>query len=320
MDEAIRNVLKEKEAEFQNDLEYWKRRCLQNEARVDQILSQKGNEANSSNPSPKVGNNLVSPSPDNLQLLNNESKVIRQGLADMEKRVCRWVQDLSEQHQISEQYQKKNNIIIRGYRYNLPNMNNLDFIQATANELNNLFPSLNGQVLPIHIDDAHPLANKKTVIVKFSNRWVKNEIMRCKGDLQNSCLYVTEHLTPHTLKLIDSAKKLVGNENVWVHNTLVFARYLDTRYAIRSTRDLELLKKAVEPLPQVSQAESNANTAVPVPTPELSPSTEYMINYPALYNSLNYNNNSQPIRGGERQMRGKPSRNGRGRGQYKNTY
>ena len=155
---------------------------------------------------PKVGNNLASPSPDNLQLLNNESKVIRQGLADMEKRVCRWVQDLSEQHQISEQYQKKNNIIIRGYRYNLPNMNNLDFIQATANELNNLFPSLNGQVLPIHIDDAHPLANKKTVIVKFSNRWVKNEIMRCKGDLQNSCLYVTEHLTPHTLKLIDSAK------------------------------------------------------------------------------------------------------------------
>ena len=272
------------------------------------------------------------------QVLNNIEKECAnatEGIKRMDEKWSSCLEGLSDQIHISDQYSRKNSLILRGYRYNIPNVNNCDFIQATASELNNLFPSLRGQVHPIHIDDAHPLGNKKTVIIKFSNRWVKHEILKCKRDLEGTGLTVTEHLTPHTQELIAASEKIVGLNNVWVHNTVVFARHKDTRFTIRTVRDIEFLKRNAS-LPEASQTDL---APIEKPAPEsLIPSSgtdtlppagfiendttgtycfpptqhndNYGNNYPNLYNSLFYRNvgtTKTSI------LRGRPSHNGRGR-------
>ena len=208
-------------------------------------------------------------------------------------------------------------------------MNNWDFIHATANELNCLFPSLNGPIHPIHIDDAHPL-NKQTVIVKFSNRWIKTEVMKCKRDLEGSGLTITEHLTPHTLELVASAGKIVGPNNVWVYNTSVFARHDNTRFRIRNAQDLNELCEAAKsktdvlPLSQTSSQNTNsshknigADTQSTVITPLVQHNDNYYNNYPALYNSLFYCNTNYTKTS---TIRGRPSRNGRGRHSTRGAY
>ena len=202
-----------------------------------------------------------------------------------------------------------------------------------------LFPSMTGPIHPVYIDDAHPLHDKKSVIIKFSNRWVKNEVMRCKNDLIGTGLKVTEHLTPYTLELVSSAEKIVGPSNVWVYNTLVFARFGNTRYSIRTAHDLDVLYNAVNKpevpiIPQPSNDTNLRNGKQDVSTDKsqisahtqeqlyrsiLTPNTSdyditpglhdatYNNNYPALFNSMFYRNNTKTST-----LRGRPSRNGRG--------
>ena len=303
---------------FEEDLEYWKNRCLQ----IEEKLS--GREEDP---------------------LKEELKEVRNGLADLESRWSNRINCLSEKMQENDQYHKRNSIIIRGYKYNLPNLNNFDFIHATACELNNLFPSMRIPIHPLHIDDAHPLRNKKTLIVKFSNRWVKNEVIRCKDDLEGLGLSVTEHLTPHTLELMSSAEKIVGKSNVWVHNTLVFAKYHNIRYLIRTAKDLNYLSKSVStpssssspPQPHTNSLDNSVSqksqdsqesivaTESPVITPTPLPHSlnpiqhtdNYFNEYPALFNSLFHSNDTYTKTS---TMRGKPSRNGRGRRPTRGTY
>ena len=320
--------------QMQEEIDYWKNRCLETEEstkkevmkyknmclevekRVEDIEENSKNEASNENPVPTTSLNNV--------------------IVELKKEICmvkKGFQSISEKFQESDQYSRKNSLIIKGYKY-LPNMNNWDFVQATANELNYLFPSLNGPIHPIHIDDAHPL-NKHTVIVKFSNRWVKTEVLKCKRDLEGSGLTVTEHLTPHTLELVKSAGKIVGPNNIWVYNTLVFARYENTRYSIRNAQDLDALTKAAKsksdmgtlPQSQINLRNTNssqenicADTESPVTTPLPSPTQPndtYYYNYPALYNSLFYCNANYTKTS---TIRGRPSRNGRGRHSSRDNY
>ena len=330
---------------MQDEIEYWKSRCRSVEERVDNILSSTSDEHDEHTPA--LSKNKKS----ELKVELDNIKEINKKFNDLEMKLTKGLQAISENFQVSKQYHQRNSIIIKGYKY-LPNMNNWDFITATVNELNCLFPSLNGIVHPIHIDDAHPLS-KHSVIVKFSNRWVKNAIIKFKRDLVGTGLIVTEHLTPHTIELVAAAEKIVGsNSNVWVHNTLVFARVGDTRYSIRTAQDLDVLANVVKegktnvvhvhpqtqnesgihmnnsdvsPTQHCSQENSNNTntndakyqsspcTVAPVP----DNSNNYLNNYPALFNSLFYCNNNYTKTS---TLRGRPSRNGRGRHPTRGSY
>ena len=252
-------------------------------------------------------------------------------------------QSLSEQFAISDQYSRKNSLLIKGYKY-LPKLTGYDFIKATASEINCLFPSLNGSVRPIHIDDAHPLPTRgnnsnKVVIVKFANRWVKNEVLKRRQELVGSGLTVMEQLTPHTLQLLQAAKKIVGEENAWTHNTIVFAQLDGIRYSIQTFKDLDFIKNRKENAPSMTPSTTISNTP-PMPDNTNTASQEpinataavlvsgtqtdtaavtnhqnnhhinqYELNYPSLYETLLFNRTAPRMS----TMRGMPSRNGRGR-------
>ena len=189
----------------------------------------------------------------------------------------------------------------------------------------------------------------KTVIIKFSNRWVKNEVLKRRHELDGSGLTVTEHLTPHTLQLLSAANKIVGDENTWIHNTIVFAQYAGIRYSIKTFKDLDLLsEKANNELPSIQNTPSISSPVMNTPLTQVSESTvseapssvttsvlvsgtptetavpnqqnkhymnEYELNYPSLYQTLLFN--KIPSRSSTMRMRGMPSRNGRGRGHRK---
>ena len=332
------STLNGREKQIQDELDYWKSRCLDSEGKIDvwknKCLDVEGRVD-------QLQHNMVVETKENVKTPEACPSDVVKELKQELHFINKGLQSVSEQFQVSQQYSRKNNVIInKGFKF-LPNMNNWDFIHATVNELNYLFPSMTGPIHPIYIDDAHPL-DKQTVIIKFSNRWVKNEVMRCKSDLNGTGLKITEHLTHHTLELITSAEKLVGPSNVWVYNTLVFARFEDTRYSIRTAHDLDVLASAVKnkidpkvSMPSTSQhvsstplsrnAEGNPsaensqehctdntisdNTANDIPSQY---NTEYINNYPALYNSLpcrNLNTKTSILHG-------RPFRNGRGRQAY----
>ena len=171
----------------------------------------------------------------------------RLGLKTMNDKWSSCLEDLAERVMNIEQYSRKGNLILKGL-LNMPELYGLDFIIYICDVINNLFPSLRGFVQPIHIDDAHPLSTKKggsVVIVKFANRWIKHDILRCKYDLEGTHVNVTEHLTDHTLKLLTLTKELVGPDNAWTYKANIYAKYNGLKYKIKNYHDLESLNTIV---------------------------------------------------------------------------
>ena len=310
------------ENKFQEEIKYWKEKCLAIEDRVDKYIQAENFQ----------------------QSIKDELQVVKNAMTDIESKWCGWFQSLAEKQMESDQYSCKNSILIGGYK-SLPKIYGLDFIKATVEELNLLFPSLNGAITPYNIDDAHPLptkgsSNKKVVIVKFTNRWIKNEIIKHKDDLIGTGLSVSEHLTPHTRELLSCAKNIVGTYNAWVFNTKVFAEHNGMKYHIHNSRDLDLLSEMVKSdhptsTPQSNEGlETSSNTpenethsnhmnttqtsnntcdSNPMQPPQSQYRNTYEQNYPTLYETLLYNKNKT----NSSTLRGKPSRNGRGRGSYR---
>lgn len=332
------------ENSFADELSYWKNKCIDMEKKIDQHIKEV------TSPSKEVSSEVE------ISLtLKEEVKCIKDNMMEMEKRWSNRFLSLSEQFAISDQYSRKNSLKIRGYKA-LPKLTGYNFIKATAEELNILIPSLNGSIKPTHIDDAHPLPTKadkdsgnKTVIVKFSNRWVKNEILMRRNELEGTGLTITEHLTPHTFQLLSAAQKIVGEDNTWVHNTVVFAQHNGIRYSIKTFNDLDLLqKKANTETPTLHKNPPSTPTTINnvseghknMPTPAAmfengsnnkyvntvpnyqsnNYTNDYELNYPTLYNTLLFNANKSKTRTSTYTMRGRPSRNGRGgnfrRGRY----
>ena len=330
------SLINERKA-FEDEMKYWRNKCQLIEKKVDDEI-----KANSDT---KYSETMKS--------FKDDIGNIQEGMSYMEKNWNNWLVNLTEKFLESDQYFRRGNLLIGGYK-SLPKLYGSNFIVFAANEVNRLFPSLPGTVLPIHIDDAHPLRTKKNnngkiMIIKFTNRWIKNDILRCKRDIEGSGFTVTEHLTPHTLELRSSAEKLVGRENVKVTNTMVSARFNGFKYPIRTIRDIEALQSVVmvtekdqktcstegndEPPPPgcssvIMTSPAFENTAInndsnsnAIESNEHSNhsqfSQSYSNNYPAFYQKLIVPNvNNSPTRLPPPPARGKTSRYGRGRGGY----
>ena len=111
-----------------------------------------------------------------------------------------------------KQYQKIDNLLLHSFP--LPNvkMSSLEFSQYVATQLNELIPQLPIPVKWEYISTAHPLPTKarlsNVVVVRFSNRNIKDMIYSLKDvALQNGVL-ITEHLIDFNKSICDEAKKL----------------------------------------------------------------------------------------------------------------
>ena len=238
------------DSSVQDQLNYWQNRCMNVERKVLNQINQESALKSSGG----VYTNLL-----------EEVRSIKRGLYETDLKWNGRFTALSEEVFGGQQYDRRNNAIIEGYKY-LPNMSNLEFILATVRELNYLFPSLKNSIRPHHIDDAHPLPTKsgmpKKVIIKFANRWVKTAIIKCSADLKGSGLSVTEHITPYTSQLLKAASDVVGAKNTSVYNTTVFAEHGGFRYPIKNTKDLKALTEKVK-----AKTTSPSKDTAPVNTP-----------------------------------------------------
>ena len=239
------------------------------------------------------------------------------GLSAMKNKWGTCLDNLTDRVLQGEQYSRENNGLLNGYK-SLPNIHGFDFILFIVNELNCLFPSKRGRILPIHIDDAHPLkttSKGKTVIIKFANRWVLHDILRCQNDLKGTPFTISEHLTSHTRKVMSLAGDLVGKDNVYNFKTKVYAIHASKHYMLRNFNDIKKFENLIYPAPplppQTDDAEFNAHVAEVDVTNTQAP----IFDYQGLYDSIQTDNmrTATPLRG-RSLMRGRPSRNGRGRG------
>ena len=132
------------DSSVQDQLNYWQNRCMNVERKVLNQINQESALKSSGG----VYTNLL-----------EEVRSIKRGLYETDLKWNGRFTALSEEVFGGQQYDRRNNAIIEGYKY-LPNMSNLEFILATVRELNYLFPSLKNSIGPHHIDDAHPLPTK----------------------------------------------------------------------------------------------------------------------------------------------------------------
>ena len=157
----------------------------------------------------------------------------------------------------------------------------------------------------------------KTVIIKFTNRWVLHELLKCQNDLKGTPFTLSEHLTGHTRKVMSLAGDLVGKDNVYNFKTKVYAIHASKHYMLHNFNDIKKLENVIHPPspvpPQTDDGEQNASVvAVDVNTTQ---SHTPIFDYRGLYDSIQADNmrTDKPLRGSTL-MCGRPSRNGRGRG------
>ena len=139
-----------------------------------------------------------------------------------------------------EQYGRRNCLILHGLR-NLPNIhsNYYNFVEYIIGTINH---HLNMNLTPQDVDIAHPLrkaTNGKTpVIIKFVRRSDRNATYQKKRLLASSGLALTESLTKKRLNLLNEARTLIGEQNVWTFNGMIYCNIDSQKKVIKSQRDL----------------------------------------------------------------------------------
>ena len=98
------------------------------------------------------------------------------------------------------------------------------FIFETLNEL---LPSLETPLTLNDIDTSHVLyEGSDKVLVRFSNRRARNDVFFNKRDLKGhrDKVLITEHLTTYRMNLLNQAKSIVGNHNVWSKKCEIYVK------------------------------------------------------------------------------------------------
>ena len=188
--------LSEREMAWKQEMLLWRNKYESLEKKVEMTIAKGCSKTNeSTKPKEACCDKVIK----ELETIKIDIQASNKGVANLEKKVNDWFQSINEKVEIDRQYSRKNNALLHGFK-KLPDFRGAEFIRYIAEQLNYIFPSLSGTIYPCHIDDAHPLNTKKNgktkvVIIKFVNRWIKDEIMKCKEDALNVGLSVTEHLT-----------------------------------------------------------------------------------------------------------------------------
>ena len=148
-----------------------------------------------------------------------------------------------------DQYGRRNMLLLIKFLYPQKSYG-LDFIIWIVDELNKMFPDLKVPVQVSHIDDAHPLPSRNgdsKVVLKFANRWMKNEIYKRRAQLKDTAyknISITEQLTSHTQSLLNTTRTVVGKDTkVFTNNCVISLKFNQRKYTIKNFKDVQYLAK-----------------------------------------------------------------------------
>ena len=95
------------------------------------------------------------------------------------------------------------------------------------------------------VDVAHPLpksnSGKTPIIIKFVKRSDRNAIFKKKRLFVKSGLAITESLTRKRIALLNEARALLGQENVWTWNGIIYCDTGSSKEQIKPEEELYLL-------------------------------------------------------------------------------
>jgi len=101
---------------------------------------------------------------------------------------------------------------------------------------------LNCNLNSYDIDITHILPQvkrrKRSIIIKFTRRSIRNMIFGLKKNLKGTGFSITESLTKRRISLMDDAKEKFGSFNVWSLNGEIYANNNGKKFHIRSRHDL----------------------------------------------------------------------------------
>ena len=228
--------------------------------------------------------------------------------------------DFKNKEKIDEidQYMRRNSLLWDGLRVSL-NLYGIDFIIRVIEEINKLFPNLKQPVQLHHIDDAHPLKTSNgsiLIIVKFSCRWMKNEIYKVRSSLKGTDVSVFEQLTTNTQNLLDNVRAVVGKDTkVYTNNCVINFKFNNRKYFVKNYKDLQFIASKVTgkvsppPPPGIQALPDTQHTQFFNPYFNSNAATTPDNNFPP-----DYSNNPIYMNPSYLQPQGKPTQNGRGRG------
>ena len=168
----------------------------------------------------------------NLRQLEERWSYLEDTLADLKSRVGNL-----------EQYLRSNSLLWHDFPMPASKLNGIQFLEYVVEKLNELLPSLYQPVELSNIDIAHKLFTRKKsvktiLLIKFTNRWSRNDVMFCRKDLAGTKMTITEHLTAENIKLLNMAKSAAGFKNAWSANGKIFMLIHGRKRVVRSERDL----------------------------------------------------------------------------------
>ena len=127
-----------------------------------------------------------------------------------------------------EQYTRRNDIKIYGLREE--GGEHGENAEQTSRVVRKLFrDKLGVTVRETDIDIAHRLGNfeedrERSVIVRFTRRSVKNELIQNRKKLKDTPVIITDNLCPSNMRIFYRLKDLVGGRNVWSIDGKLFAK------------------------------------------------------------------------------------------------
>ena len=270
-----------KEEELNKELVHWKNRCLSVEKtaaevkeRVEKMEAEKSTTEDSKNEESQSIKGIINALHEDIQSVNMGFSGLGKKSTEMFTSLKKDYVELRQNYEDILQYSMLNDALIHGFM-RLPNLQGPAFIFSITEKLNELFPSLPAPILPCHIDDAHPLPtrnknsnSRKVVIIRFSNRWVKDVLMGCRWDLKGTGLRLTEHLTDYTRELQSKAAEIVGYYNATVIKTKVYAKHNGMNFKIKCQKDIDDLRTRVNtrlPTDNAFSQSSPSNDSISTP-------------------------------------------------------
>lgn len=211
---------------------------------------------------------------DKLKLENAENKTKIEELSKQNRELSSALNDL-------EQYSRIDNVIING----IPNTEGENIHEVIIDIAKNLEVNLN----EYEINTAHRLyANKDkipAIIVRLNNRNKKQQLIknskriRLHGKNLNMepavPIYVSEHLSPHTLSIYKSAMELKNKgiiTYVWIKDSKIFIREDENGQSrrIKDINDLPTPEEVINPENTVDQVSQQTNTVKSNTNPPLT--------------------------------------------------
>lgn len=146
--------------------------------------------------------------------------------------------DLKLQVERTEWYSRRNNLRVLG----VPEIENEDTVDVMLNILHDKLNLIN--ITKYDIEGLHRIGARKkgskhrTIMVRFANYRIRNEVYKAKSKLKGSKMSVKEDLTPRRLGIFMKACAEFNFRNVWTSEGITYVNYNNQVYKLEKEEDI----------------------------------------------------------------------------------